>query len=112
MTAAAAAKEKPPIDLGKGEDGPDSVVTKADIVAYVEGAFKYAHKTMNSLTAENQLDMVPPPFPGMPPMARAGIANLGIWHSMDHYGQMVVYARMNRVIPPASAGPPPPMQKK
>ncbi len=112
MTASAAAGEKPPVDLGKGEDGPDSVMTKADVVAYVEGAFKYAHKTMNTLTAQNQLDLVPAPFPGMPPMARAAIANLGIWHSFDHYGQMVVYARMNKVIPPASMPAPPPAAKK
>jgi hypothetical protein len=25
-----------------------------------------------------------------------------VWHSFDHYGQMVVYARMNGVVPPAS----------
>jgi hypothetical protein len=31
----------------------------------------------------------------------AGIAN----HSYNHYGQMVVYARMNGVIPPASVPP-------
>jgi uncharacterized damage-inducible protein DinB len=24
------------------------------------------------------------------------------WHGFDHYGQMVVYLRMNGVIPPAS----------
>ena len=67
---------------------------------------------MAKLTAENQLEMVTAPFPGMPPMARAGIANLAIWHSFDHYGQMVVYARMNNVIPPASAPPPVPAQGK
>jgi hypothetical protein len=44
----------------------------------------------------------------MPPTARAGIANVAIWHTFDHYGQMAVYARMNGVIPPASAPPPPP----
>ena len=35
-------------------------------------------------------------------IARGGIANLALWHTMDHYGQMAVYARMNRVVPPAS----------
>jgi len=32
----------------------------------------------------------------------AAAAFLGL-HSYDHYGQMVVYARMNGVVPPASA---------
>jgi hypothetical protein len=35
-------------------------------------------------------------------MARGGAAAVPVWHSFDHYGQMVVYARMNGVVPPAS----------
>jgi uncharacterized damage-inducible protein DinB len=114
MAAAASAKEKPPLDLGSDENGPASVKSKAEIVKYLKDAFAYGHKAMAKLTAENQLELVPAPFPGMPPMARAGIANLTIWHSFDHYGQMAVYARMNNVIPPASAPPPaaPPAKKK
>jgi hypothetical protein len=30
------------------------------------------------------------------------MASVAVWHSFDHYGQMVVYARMNGIIPPAS----------
>jgi hypothetical protein len=30
------------------------------------------------------------------------MATVTVWHSFDHYGQMVVYARMNGIIPPAS----------
>jgi uncharacterized damage-inducible protein DinB len=33
---------------------------------------------------------------------RASIAALGLAHTNDHYGQMVVYLRMNGIIPPAS----------
>src|SRR4029077_8861935 len=106
MAGAASAKEKPPVDLGSDENGPASIASKAQIVQYLKDAFTYGHKVMAQLTAENQLEMVPAPFPGMPPMARAGIANLTIWHSFDHYGQMAVYARMNGVIPPASVPPP------
>jgi uncharacterized damage-inducible protein DinB len=25
-----------------------------------------------------------------------------LWHTMDHYGQMVIYLRMNGIVPPAS----------
>ena len=105
MAGAAAAKERPPINV-ESENGPASVKSKAQIVQYLKDAFAYGHKAMAKLTAENGLEMVAAPFPGMPPMARAGIANLTIWHSFDHYGQMAVYARMNGVIPPASAPPP------
>jgi hypothetical protein len=33
---------------------------------------------------------------------RVNMASGAVWHSFDHYGQMVVYARMNGVVPPAS----------
>jgi uncharacterized damage-inducible protein DinB len=105
LAGAASAKEKPPVDLGASENGPDSIKSKAQTVQYLKDAFAYGHTVMAKLTAENQLEMVPAPFPGMPPMARAALANLTIWHSFDHYGQMAVYARMNGVIPPASAPP-------
>jgi len=30
------------------------------------------------------------------------MAAVGMAHMMDHYGQMVVYLRMNNIVPPAS----------
>jgi hypothetical protein len=30
------------------------------------------------------------------------MASVAVWHSFDHYGQAVVYARMNGIVPPAS----------
>jgi len=110
MASAAAQQEKPPVELGNGENGPVTVKTKAEIVQYLQDAFTYAHKAMGSMTAANQLDMVKSPF-GSGEMARGGIASLTVWHSFDHYGQMVVYARMNNVVPPASM-PPPAAKKK
>jgi hypothetical protein len=35
---------------------------------------------------------------------RAGMASFGMTHLMDHYGQLVVYLRMNGIVPPASRG--------
>jgi hypothetical protein len=45
--------------------------------------------------------MVKSPF-GQGQMAKGGALQIATWHSFDHYGQMVIYARMNGVIPPAS----------
>lgn len=101
MVAAGAMGEKPPLDLGSGENGPDHIKTKAQITQFLNDAFAYAHKAMNSLTANNEVEMVKSPF-GSGEMARGEIANIAITHAFDHYGQMVVYARMNNVIPPAS----------
>ncbi|HJZ97024.1 MAG TPA: DinB family protein [Candidatus Solibacter sp.] len=101
LVAASALGEKPPVDLGKGEDGPADVKGKDAVVKFLKDSFAYAHKAMNSLTDKNQLDMIAGPF-GNEKSPRAGLANVAVWHSFDHYGQMVVYARMNGVVPPAS----------
>lgn len=100
MVSAASLSEKPPVELG-GEGGPDSVKTKEQIVAFMKGAFTYAHKAALALTPANQLQMVKSPF-GQGEMPRASAVEIIGWHSFDHYGQMVEYARMNGIIPPAS----------
>jgi uncharacterized damage-inducible protein DinB len=99
--AASVLGEKPPIDTGAGDNGPDTLKTKDQIIAYFRDALVYAHKAMSSLTKENMLDPVPSAFgPGM--STRLAMAAFFGLHSYDHYGQMVVYARMNGVVPPAS----------
>ena len=35
-------------------------------------------------------------------VSRMGLATSIAWHGYDHYGQMVVYLRMNGIVPPAS----------
>ena len=36
-----------------------------------------------------------------------GLANVAIWHCADHYGQLVLYMRLNGIVPPASRPNPP-----
>ncbi|HZQ92791.1 MAG TPA: DinB family protein [Terriglobales bacterium] len=97
---AAIAGEKPPADTG-GESGPDSVKTKAEIIKYLKDSFAYAHKVAAGITKESTTDMVQSPF-GSNKVSKLGLAAIGISHPFDHYGQMVVYLRMNGIIPPAS----------
>jgi hypothetical protein len=99
--AAASNQEKPPVELGTNENGPDSLRSKDQIVKYLKDAFAYAHKAFSALTEETQGQTVKSPF-GDGAVARGSLASIVAWHSFDHYGQMVVYARMNSVIPPAS----------
>jgi hypothetical protein len=93
--------QKPPRDLGKGENGPDDVKGKAAIIQYLKESFAYAHKAMLSLTSANEIDMIASPW-GSQKVARVSMAIVGISHPLDHYGQMAIYARMNGVVPPAS----------
>ena len=92
--------EKPPVDLGKGEDGPASIQSKDDLVKFLKDSFAMCHKAEATLTKDNLTDLVD--MGEGQKGARGYFANIPIWHSFDHYGQMVEYARMNGIIPPAS----------
>jgi len=102
MLAAGILAEKPPVDLG-GENGPDNLTSKADIVKFLKDSFTYAHKAANSVTEANVLQQVQSPF-GPNKMTRLTLAIIMLSHPFDHYGQMVEYLRMNGIVPPASRG--------
>jgi len=99
--ASAAQSEKMPVEVGETENGSNSLQSKEQIVAYLKAAFAYAHKAAQALTPANEMSMVKSPF-GSGQIARGACIQIASWHSFDHYGQMVVYARMNGVVPPAS----------
>ena len=98
MLSSSVLDENPPVDLGKGDNGPDNLKTKDQIMAYFKGAIDYSHKAAKTLTAKNMLDPVRSPFGG-PKTTRLASASFIGMHSFDHYGQMVVYARANGVVP-------------
>jgi hypothetical protein len=100
MLGAAILEEKAPVELG-GENGPDSITSKADIMKFLKDSFAYLHKAMNSLTDKNLTENVKSPF-GQGMSTRLGWATISIAHPFDHYGQMVEYLRMNGIVPPAS----------
>ncbi|HJW72821.1 MAG TPA: DinB family protein [Geothrix sp.] len=100
MFCAAIAGEKAPADLG-GENGPEALKTKAEIVQYLKDSFAYAHKVFAGVTDASATGSVPSPF-GKGTATRLGLASLTVAHAFDHYGQMAVYLRMNGIIPPAS----------
>ena len=98
--AAAILEQKPPVDIGD-ESGPASVTSKADILKYLKDSFAYAHKAVATINENNFTGTVRSPF-GEGWVSRLGLATSITWHAYDHYGQMVVYVRMNGIIPPAS----------
>ena len=102
ILAAAILGEKPPVAVGNPEMGPDSLKTKADMVKYMKDSFAYAHKALQSITAQNGCRSVKSPFGQGPAMTPIGMATILAFHGMDHYGQMVEYLRMNDIVPPAS----------
>ena len=97
---AAILEEKPPVDIGD-ESGPASVQTKADVLTYLKDSFVDVHKAIQTINEKNLVGTVKSPF-GEGSVTRLSLATSVSWHGFDHYGQMVVYLRMNGIIPPAS----------
>jgi DinB superfamily len=92
--------EKPPFDTG-GENGPDSVTSKTDIMKYLKDSFVYLHKAAASIDEKNLVSPIKDPF-GEGTATRLALAMGAVGHCFNHYGQMVEYLRMNGIIPPAS----------
>ncbi len=84
-------------DMKAKGDALDKLSTKADIVQALKDSLKQAHAYVDGITPENAFVMTSNG-------TRGGMAAFGIAHMMDHYGQMVVYLRMNGIVPPASRG--------
>jgi uncharacterized damage-inducible protein DinB len=78
-------------------DAIEKLTSKADIVKALKDSFVMAHAFVDSITPENA-------FVNTEHGTRGGMAAFGMAHFMDHYGQMVVYLRMNGIVPPASRG--------
>jgi uncharacterized damage-inducible protein DinB len=88
---------KPDVDV----KGIEKLTSKDDVVTALAGSFAFAHKAIATMTPTNSFEVIKSPEPGF--QTRATLAAFGIAHAFDHYGQMVVYLRMNGLIPPASA---------
>lgn len=79
----------------------ESLKTKDELMKALRDSYAFQAAAIQSITPENAFASVP----GAPPqfkMTRATAAAFALAHSMDHYGQMVEYLRMNGIIPPAS----------
>ena len=88
---------KPDVDVSSIEKLTD----KEQVVAALAGSFAFAHKAVATITAANAFEVIKSPEPGF--QTRATLAQFGVSHAFDHYGQIVEYLRMNGIVPPASA---------
>jgi hypothetical protein len=90
--------DKVPENITDG-NGPADLKSKADVIKFLKDSFALGHKAAATLTPENMLQT-----PGKSKSTRLHLANFGVAHAYDHYGQMVEYLRMNGIVPPASRG--------
>ena len=102
ILAAAALGEEPPPDAGD-EVGPEAVRTKAEILDYLRGSFIRLGKAIDAIGNENATVKSSSISPlSATQVTRLALTVESLMHSLNHYGQMVVYLRMNGVVPPAS----------
>jgi uncharacterized damage-inducible protein DinB len=78
----------------------DSPKTKADILKALAESYDYGIALLNEQTDASLVETVDASFLG--PSTRARIFWVLAAHSMDIYGQMAVYLRLNDIVPPAS----------
>lgn len=89
--------QEPPgrCDLG----GPSPAKTKAEVLEYLRGSFAALDRAIGRATAKNLLERNRGKYWGP---NRLSALTAALWHVSDHYGQLVVYLRLNGIVPPAS----------
>ena len=85
--------------------GPDPAKTRAQLLTYLRNSFAAMNASLNAITSKNMYDPIEGRYAG--PNTRLGLAGTAIWHVADHYGQIVLYLRLNGIVPPASRPTPP-----
>ncbi|HXH63543.1 MAG TPA: DinB family protein [Gemmatimonadales bacterium] len=73
--------------------------TKTDLLAALKQAFAYCDAAYDALSDASGAQMVT--F-GKGQRSRFGMLNWNLWHTWEHYGNVVVYLRMKGFVPPTS----------
>ena len=89
------ADTKPDVDMraiGK-------LTNKDECVKALADSFAFGHRALQTIKGSNAWTY----YKGLDGLhTRASVAAFAVAHGFDHYGQMVVYLRMNGVVPPGS----------
>jgi uncharacterized damage-inducible protein DinB len=85
-------------------EGSAKTLTKKEIVKALSEAYDYGEKVLAEQTAESINMRLSKDLPSFGGSTRARVVWSLLSHAMDIYGQMVVYARLNGIVPPASRG--------
>jgi uncharacterized damage-inducible protein DinB len=76
-----------------------SKTSKADLIAALKDAFAYCDKAYDGMTEASATQTVKF-FGGDTP--KLSVLNVNIVHSVEHYGNLVIYLRLKNIIPPTS----------
>lgn len=93
------------IDSAKGTksaEHPHKAMTKADVIALLKQTLQTGQETLGSLTDAQLLEQVKFPF-GDRMVTRFTFWQGPLYQLRNHHGQLVVYLRMNGIVPPTTA---------
>jgi uncharacterized damage-inducible protein DinB len=76
----------------------DTLSKKAELVTALKEAFAYCDGAYNALTDASAGDQTK----SDKGRSKFGTLNWNLWHTWEHYGNIVVYLRMNGLVPPTS----------
>lgn len=93
---AAAAGEKPP------QSGIEkSKTTKADLSKALADSSAYCNTVLDGMNDQKGMEVIKF-FTG--PTPRLMVLGFNVAHSYEHYGNLVTYMRLNKIVPPSSEG--------
>jgi uncharacterized damage-inducible protein DinB len=87
-------------DTPAGEDSFAALKTKEEILAALRQTFADGEATIGKLTEKSGAEVIDARFFGK--TSRHNVIINPLLHNNAHYGQMVVYLRLNGIVPPAS----------
>jgi len=73
---------------------------KADLLVALREAFAYCDAAYDALTDASGAELAA----GGKRRTKFSMLNWNLWHTWEHYGNVVVYLRMNGLVPPSSEG--------
>ncbi len=95
ICGAAAGEKAPPVNAEK------SLTTKADLSKALADSFAYCDKVIAGMDDKKGTESIKF-FGGM--QARAMVLAFNTAHDYEHYGNLVTYMRINKIVPPSSEG--------
>ncbi len=88
--------------LGEKNPAPQiekTKTSKADLIAALKDAFAYCDKAYDGMTDTSAIEMTKLLGLDMP---KVGVLTVNTIHSVEHYGNLIVYLRMKNLVPPSS----------
>jgi uncharacterized damage-inducible protein DinB len=80
-----------------------SATTRAALIKALSDGVAYCQSVMDGMTDQKGSEAVPFYFG---PTPRLGILFFVTTHTYEHYGNLVTYMRLNKIVPPSSEAPP------